>query len=421
MSQRRRGHHHLTAASAILLGLTATLGVAVPAHGEDSSRVLAAAEASPEEIGLVLPPVDDGFREYVGLIDGTLTGSDRYSTIRILEDRTGAEIYWDGEPSQALAELVHAAPPGFSVTVVDTPFSPAELRAEVDRLIHTDGVLSARLTPEADSLVVTLASDALAARSTTNLTRFPVTVEEGEPIPTGRFDDPNPMGGALIGISGKGHCTAGFGAKTVGGSARLLTAAHCGVVGKGVTHLTVGNSMGTILGRNITHDAAGVGGGSLAYSNPFVWAADGTPATDNSLMIMDGTMNPVVGDEICLSGAYSGYSCGHIIGATDTWNYTGMTGVPDMIGITGYVTVHATNKRLNGPGDSGGPGVIWTTSGTYAATLTSGIRGGGGAGSCDGVFLYNPFEDANRECSTVNLLTSARSAANAFGLTIETW
>jgi hypothetical protein len=91
-----------------------------------------------------------------------------------------------------------------------------------------------------------------------------------------------------------------------------------------------------------------------------------------------------------------------------------------MYGITGYVTDHEGNQLFTGSGDSGGPGIIWTTSGTYAATITSGSRNRV-EGYCDAPSPYNPFDRPDRTCGRSALLTSARAGADAFGLTITTW
>jgi len=94
--------------SAITLSATLSLSLVTPAMASDTSPD--ESNVTVERSGLVLPPVDAGFREYIALVDDTLTGDDRYSTVRILRDRTGAEIYWDGEPSDSLRALVDAAP-----------------------------------------------------------------------------------------------------------------------------------------------------------------------------------------------------------------------------------------------------------------------------------------------------------------------
>lgn len=397
--------------------------VALPAQASDVGEESSISNLTAESVGLRLPAVDTHFREYIAQVDSALFGEDAYSTLRILDDRSGIEIYWHGEPSAEVLRLVAAVPAGFAAIIVDTPFQPSELRAEVQRLIDTDAVIAAGLTPEADGLSITLAEGQAASRvAPDSLSVFPVEVQEGGVEPaSARHEDTVGAGGALIRLgSADNWCTSGFTAQNSAGSKSMLTAAHCGSVGTGISSWGNGISWGTITSRSVTHDAALVGprsGGFIASTWRGSWIqADHT-------MPISGIVTPVVGDEICLSGAISGDNCGHIVqSAGITWNF------PDsgMSNITGYQTSHIDNQAAQGKGDSGGPGTVFTGGGAqplrqYAATITSGIRDSPGPGYCDTYFNYPPAEvrKPDRLCSKNVLLTSARQAAAAFNLTIS--
>ena len=123
-------HHRRKVASLTLTGgLIAAIAFLVP-PGAQATQQATDSAISPESIGLYLPAVDSHLRTFVSALDDALADEPQYSTVRILEDRTGIEVYWHGEPSDELTELLSVAPEGFTVAVVGTPFLPADLRAE---------------------------------------------------------------------------------------------------------------------------------------------------------------------------------------------------------------------------------------------------------------------------------------------------
>ena len=78
-----------------------------------------------------------------------------YGTPGISLDRTRLTVRWFGEPPAAVQRVLDGAQ-GFELTVAQTAFRPADLRAEADRLLtaHPGLVTSARERPEGDGIDV---------------------------------------------------------------------------------------------------------------------------------------------------------------------------------------------------------------------------------------------------------------------------
>lgn len=151
------------------------------------------------------------------------------------------------------------------------------------------------------------------------------------------------------------------------------------------------------------------------YSAAIYWGG----YLSNQGVPISGAANPVLGNELCFSGAYSGTVCGAQVTDTDVFYRLQVDGV--IREITGFRHQRMDGTPVFGNGDSGGPGVLpMTVAGGriefWGSTIVSaipqdstedctGFPGGGG-----------------RLCNPIGLSTSAiDSAAEMFGMTLKTW
>ncbi|MFJ2521271.1 hypothetical protein ACIOWF_20075 [Cellulosimicrobium cellulans] len=368
---------------------------------------------------LALPPIELDFRLYISEIQEAVSAHPQFSDIRILEDRSGAEIYWHGKPTEELATLVAQKPAGYTVRIVPTALDPQVLREEAVQILRHEGVSSVSVPSLADRILVTVEEEGLATdRSTSALTTssdLPIEVEVGSIEPAAdRHYDTVGAGGALIDFNPGLICTAGF-SMQVNGSAWMLTAAHCANVGASVGPWGNSQSWGSVHSKTTTHDAMRIGQRSGGFGAG-IW--EGSWMSADFVAPIVGTFTPTTGDELCISGGISGTSCGHVIQGTETWDLASA----GMYGITGYVAQSVWDEWAIGNGDSGSPGYLMLYQGgdfrRYAATLTSAIRNG--SSRCDAPQSYYPGTPFTRKCSNITLLTSATKAATALGGTIMT-
>ena len=112
-----------------------------------------------------------------------------YGTPGISLDRERLTVRWFGEPPAAVQQVLAGAQ-GFELTLAQTEFRPADLRAEAERLLaeHPGLITSARERPEGDGIDVLVAPPAVetAGSADTALEEagvqaaFPLFAEAGE-------------------------------------------------------------------------------------------------------------------------------------------------------------------------------------------------------------------------------------------------
>jgi hypothetical protein len=112
-----------------------------------------------------------------------------YGTPGISLDRTRLTVRWFGEPPAAVQRVLDGAQ-GFELTVAQTEFRPADLRAEAERLLaeHPGLVTSARERPEGDGIDVLVAPPAAESAGSADAaleqagvrSAFPLVAEAGE-------------------------------------------------------------------------------------------------------------------------------------------------------------------------------------------------------------------------------------------------
>lgn len=367
---------------------------------------------SPED-ALVLPIVPQELRSFAEEISIALEGNENFSAVELDDDRRGITIHWFGDEAPLL-EFTENAPEGFSVTVDPTINKPGDLRAEIDRLLDDGVVVGAGIDTDASKIIATANPNTRQRVSPQSQSAFDIEFEEiSAPEPASRNRDSLGIGGARISLGGVG-CTTAFAVKK-GTATAMITAAHCGSTGVNVTSGTV--AYGKTGARNITHDAMLITGKSGGYQGGY-YQNDyySLPDQDSYQMPVFGSLNPIVNDEICYSGALRGFNCGHIV--TDAgykWSFTGMNG------IQGFRTRHAQNQLFVGKGDSGGAGIVLTAAPggvgvmPYAATIISGVQNEVVGKYCDS---GTADDNKNSVCSATVLGTGIRGAAQAFGYTV---
>ena len=114
-----------------------------------------------------------------------------HGTPGISLDRTRLTVRWFGEPPAAVQRVLDGAQ-GFELTVAQTAFRPADLRAEAQRLLaeHPGLVTSARDRPEGDGLDVLVAPPAAEAAGSADAAlaeagvsaAYPLFAEPGEAL-----------------------------------------------------------------------------------------------------------------------------------------------------------------------------------------------------------------------------------------------
>lgn len=355
----------------------------------------------------MLPAVPAELRLYAEEVSIALEGHRSLSAVELNAERTGISIHWYGDATE-LTDLLSRAPDGFSVTVEATVNEPGTMRDEVLRLLNSGQATSAGIDVNASKIMLTPATSSGSRRAPVS-SIYPIEEESlTPPEPASRNSDSLGIGGARISLGGS-TCSTAFGVKK-GTATAMITAAHCGSTGLSVKQGTA--RYGTTGARNITHDAMLITGKSGGYQGGFYQNDKyDDPNEDSYQMPVFGSLNPIIGDEICYSGALRGLTCGHIVtDAGYTWSFSGMSN------IQGFRTKQQNNYLYVGKGDSGGPGIVLVIGEydvqPYAATIISGMQGGV-VGYCD-----TGLQSDNNECSKTILTTGIRGAAQAFGYSV---
>lgn len=397
-----------------------------------SAAPLADEETTPDgvtsiQLETALPAVPAELMEWASDTQNNLSNLDSFSTVRLSDDRTGAEIFWHGEETDELQSALAEASGDFWVEVQQTKYEPGILREEALKLLEAGSLEGAEITstwanPDGSGISATVAPGVGAQKrgeGTTEINGVPLTVTvEGLEPAAGRLNDNYHFGGSrLINATQGNGCSLGFAValpnspSTNGG----MFAAHCTDINdQWVRPSDVSGqyfTMGTATAKVNSRDGAILTG---TFYSPGVYIGS---YTSDAFVYITGIANPVQNTEICYSGSYSGTSCGNLV-AVPTYNYS-LTGVGN---ITGVRTAQTQGYPAAGNGDSGGPGVVPVSApggGAYiwAGTIISAIPTNNSSTNCQGV----PGSSATngRKCSHIVASTKASEIASNAGWAIR--
>lgn len=221
----------------------------------------------------------------------------------------------------------------------------------LNRRALTDGVHSWYVDPTTNSVVLSVASNALdnvvdfVAISGADAATVRIETVPGTPQTTVSI-----IGGIEYVINGTSLCSVGF-SVTRGSTKGFATAGHCGSVGNSVriSNQSIGSFQASSFPGN---DRAWVSVGSTHTLRPWVTNYNG------GNVVVRGSTEAATGASLCRSGRTTGYRCGTITAKNVTVNYS----VGAVYGLT------QTNV-CTGSGDSGGS---WITGAGQAQGVTSG-------------------------------------------------
>jgi hypothetical protein len=383
---------------------------------------------------LTLPVVTGELLDASTAIEQSLRDDPRFNVVEILPDRSGIGVWWFGDPSDALQELVEQSK--IAVSVQQTIFLPADLRTARDELLaQYDSLVAVVTVPkEGDGIEVQLKSgeearsgveekELAAINEFSHRIGVPVTVDGRAAVdPASRKNDIYVMGGAKVhrwnGTALTGSCTTGFPAQNSAGAKGVMFAAHCGS-GQWVRHPNDTGPTVFPYGNNGTSSLSTVGyDGAIiqtTFNNPGFYTGGSASTTYTAL---NGSATPPIGAEICYSGQPSGLICGNIVQSKSAVNVTGFGTV------TGYLTQQSVNTPAVGNGDSGGPGYMLVNVGgtlkrygatIISATLNASVNCSGEPGFGDP--NVNPYY---RWCSSRVLSTGVTDISATLGWTLST-
>ncbi|MFI2610640.1 hypothetical protein [Kitasatospora sp. NPDC018619] len=282
-----------------------------------------------------------------------------------------ADIYWKGEAPPQVRALLDAnaadVGPGYTVAVLPSPYSRAEMRAAIDRFtaaVERDAWTS--IGPQEDGTAIAITYEPAKAKRLTGgdtapqaysrqaaeIAGMPVTAGvEGTPVALSgsRHSDSAPYyAGAEVSTGKASFCSTAF-SGWKGSVKVVLTAAHCG---GGRYYNGTGSYIGDLSsvgdGLDVAMVAVNGNGGGRFYDG--AWSDRGGSSRHTY-----GAGRNNVGDLVCLSGAQSGWKCDVQIKRVDveTTNDEGTRIKPvDVAESKG-----GDRRAIAAKGDSGGPAV----------------------------------------------------------------
>ncbi|HEX6357987.1 S1 family peptidase [Actinophytocola sp.] len=184
----------------------------------------------------------------------------------------------------------------------------------------------------------------------------------------------NIIGGQAITRSGS-RCSAGFNARTSGGTRYVITAGHC--TSGGGTWSGPGGTIGAASGSSFPGNDYGR---ITASSSAAVQTGLVDRYSSGSDVRVTGSSNGSVGAAVCRSGSTTGWRCNSITALNATVQYAQGS-------VSGLIRTNVCAE----PGDSGGSLVTNGTSTVTALGLTS-----GGSGNCSsgGTTFFQPVNEA---------------------------
>ncbi|MEV0390456.1 trypsin-like serine protease [Nonomuraea sp. NPDC050643] len=410
-------------ASIIVAAVTVTV-VAAPAVGAQSPgpvKGTPAARSGPAPY--LTPDLREVVRRQAPLVaaaDGIRTAVEDgggppagYAGIELTGDRV--VVWWKDEVPGPVQAAIRRARQGVTVEVRPAAYSQRELSRAADRLWAASGagnggrVHAVKLSLDGSGLTASVKErDAAVARRALPEVGVPIKVTAQEPmrLTTSRCDDDAPWyGGVAIrnsGFDGGGscggdgnlrkHCTAAF-AVRLNLVRHLLTAGHCGAPGDEFTD-AAGQSIGIAEAEHVRHDLLLIRvTGVVSVGDATGWIWDGAPGVSDFVKPVAGWVWPHKGQSLCVSGATSGATCGHVVDG----KYSKICG-EDIYGARECYDDLISAKRPNGStsgGDSGGP--VFDLTGDFTMVRAVGSHTGTIASGGSEWTIFQDFGTATRD------------------------
>jgi hypothetical protein len=379
----------------------------------------AAAEAEANESGSALSPTFEELAAIPGFESGGLS-----------EGTNDLEIYWHGPlPDAALASIARAEARGQQVTIVEVPYSYAEIWEISTRLVAALGDADIDVWafgPNRRNDKIELSGPelsvepglqeralAIAAEIVPDDVKIVFTPNDSDFVTydSRHFDSGAPTVGDQL--NGTGKCTGGLGMTRPGVGEYFLTAAHCFGYANGVSSSIPGNSatgsstfIPTLLGSPNTASSSQfqVDAGFVSYvpSGASVDAQMFYGANNASSKVdVDATGIIPWDTTLCSSGAATGLNCNFERTTNQTRECIRKTTSGSCNLWADVVKVDSTNDAIMfGSGDSGGP-IYYLTGGQRKVVAF--VEGGDGAGTvpCGATnYYYDPSNPEYSICST---------------------
>lgn len=335
------------------------------------------------------------------------------------------EFHSTADPVRLAASLARALPVD-AIRILPAANSKKHVDAALELIASVGGQLStdarveiAYAPPAGDELVLFVAGDlgaapaaasALFARSAVSI---PIRIEESPGVTPAKRDINSSIrfAGAYMHVPLVTACSTAFLIGELGTSNRgMMSADHCGIESTGTWYYSSSGSSaaqispysGMLSWTPYTFDM-GVWTGTPGASsfNAYVFTGDHLDVVTRSAV--KGAASPVVNDEVCYSGSYSGNVCTNIVNFTNVLTCYSVS----MCYQGQSITTQASNIESAGGGDSGGPVYTGTTGGVNAAGIISGIVGG--SSTCTG----EPAVPGGRQCSPVAIYAPVTLGLNA--------
>ncbi|MGI5157429.1 trypsin-like serine protease [Microbispora sp. CA-102843] len=316
-----------------------------------------------------------------------------YAGIELAGDRV--VVWWKDKVPGRVRAAIRRAGKAVTVEVRPAAYSQSELSEAADRLWAASGadhggrVHAVKLALDGSGLTAAVREqDAALARQELPKVGVPVETVAQEPmkLTKTRCDDDAPWyGGAAIrnatfaaggGCGGNAslgyHCTAAF-AVHINLVRYLLTAGHCGAPGDRFTD-GAGQTIGTAEAEHVGHDLLLIRvTGVVSVNNATGWIWDGKPGVNDFVKPVAGWGWTYKGQSLCVSGATSGATCGHVVDG----KYTEICG-KDIYGTyecyDDLISAKSPALGSTAGGDSGGP-VFELTGGSSMVRAMGSITG----------------------------------------------
>jgi hypothetical protein len=219
----------------------------------------------------------------------------------------------------------------------------------------------------------------------------------------GRDNDFAPFnaGGYMISPSNGTSCSSGF-AINLSGSTRITTARHC--TRNDYRDRAASNTYGTGV------ENSGDGGGRVLSATGSVLALDGPFNSNDFTKVVIGFEDLGINDFVCTGGGNSGEHCDvKVVNLSVSFN----DGFGAFSTIEGVQQAGGAIAQIQG--DSGGPVISLTATGSGQVRAAGMIQGFFTAGSMTGAACGPVFDAGGNQCSTNVLFSSMRTVVNTIG------
>jgi len=328
--------------------------------------------------------------DYVDSLIGAATKSGVFTAGAFENDSHGFTLYGVGDqPPRAVAALLANPPSQVTPLWRSVPFSEEELFSAVDKLsTSAEGLTVVAVDDDFSGMTVQRTSDAVKVPPTVN--GVPVTsIQTGGTTPVGLTNARGTEGGPFRGgqrtnvelPSGHwGNCSTGF--RVYQGTDRsMLTAAHCTWQGDPAT-ITPGREFRLYGNDTVVGHSTSAGQASRdvqliddqGYLNAIY---TGCSSCDTYRNIAGGAGYLDFGEWVCISGGYSGASCGIVNTTYADINIGTGYGTRLVLGLA-LIQASPETYAIAGDGDSGSPAFTNPSGDTSADVYAAGIVSGSG-------------------------------------------